>query len=40
MEPAMAYVEETIDYISSTPDMIELYEARQLRKNIRSIGIV
>ncbi len=29
MEPAMAYVEETIDYISSTPDMIELYEARE-----------
>ncbi len=29
MEPAMAYVEETIDYISSTPDMIDLYEARE-----------
>ncbi|ONI41269.1 hypothetical protein AN396_03750 [Candidatus Epulonipiscium fishelsonii] len=29
MEPAMAYVEETINYISSDPEMIELYEARE-----------
>ncbi len=29
LEPAMVYVEETIDYISSTPEMIELYEARE-----------
>ncbi len=29
MQPEMAYVEKTIDYISSTPEMVELYEARE-----------